>query len=73
LYVRQNKVKSITIRATVKSGVKYFTAKVVLKDGQQKVIAVVEPDQFINNLDKAIEEYSKVAPALFDGIPIEVK
>lgn len=57
----------------MKAGVKYFTAKVFLKDGQEKVIAVIEPDQFVANLDKAMEEYSKSQPALFGGPPIEIK
>jgi hypothetical protein len=71
--VRQNKIKSITIRASVKAGVKYYTAKIFLKDGQQKVMAIIEPDQFITNLDKAIEEYSKANPAIFSAGAIEVK
>lgn len=57
----------------MKAGVKYFTAKVFLKDGQEKVIAVIEPDQFVANLDKAMEEYSKSQPALFGGPRIEIK
>lgn len=72
-YVRRNQIKSITIRASVKAGVKYYTAKVYLKDGQEKVIAVIEPDQFITNLDKAYEEYSKANPVLFGGQPVEIK
>lgn len=66
-------MKSITIRASVKAGVKYYTAKVFLKDGQEKVIAIIEPDQFVANLDKAMDEYSKTQPALFGGPPIEIK